>query len=132
MRREGAHAKEVAMYGGVFYGNHSSLGAGYAQISASDARRKASSAQTRSQQVEDRLDRAMLACEAMWSLLRDKLGVTDEMLMARITEIDLSDGKLDRKVSRPVAPCPHCQRPNSSRFNRCVYCGKDLPSAPFA
>ena len=99
---------------------------------AAQAKGEARRASTRAEDVERQLDRTLLACEAMWSLLRDKLGVTDEMLMERITEIDLSDGKLDGKVARPVAPCPNCKRPNSSRFTRCVYCGKDLPSAPFS
>ena len=120
------------MYGGVFYGMSSGIESAHSQVSAGEARRQARSAQTRSREVEDRLDRAMLACEAMWSLLRDKLGLTEEMLLERITELDLSDGKLDGKVARQVAPCPHCQRPNSSRFIRCVYCGQALPNAPFA
>ena len=120
------------MYGGVFYGLSSGIGAAHSRVLQGEAGRQARSAQTRSREVEDRLGRAMLACEAMWSLLRDKLGLTEDMLIKRITELDLSDGKLDGKVSRPVSPCPHCNRPNSARFINCVYCGQALPSAPFA
>jgi hypothetical protein len=132
VQRKGADAKEVAMHGGTFYMLSSGIESAHAEVSRGEARRRARSAHTKSREVEDRLDRAMLACEAMWTLLQDKLGLTEEMLLERITQLDLSDGKLDGKVVRPVAPCPHCKRPNSARFIHCVYCGQALPRAPFA
>ena len=117
---------------GTFYMLSSGIESSHAQQAAGVARSAARRAETRTKDLEDRLDRAMLACEAMWSLLRDKLGLTDEMLRDRITEVDLSDGKLDGKVARKVGPCPNCKRPNSDRFIHCMYCGLQLPKAPFA
>lgn len=82
--------------------------------------------------LEDRLDRALLACEAMWSILRDKLGVTDVELVERINDIDLSDGKLDGKVRKTAVACPKCNRTISQRFPTCMYCGQPIVHDPFA
>ena len=60
--------------------------------------------------LEQRLERALMTMEAMWSLLRDRLGVTDEELAQRIVELDESDGYLDGKVRREPLQCTHCER----------------------
>ncbi len=36
--------------------------------------------------LEDQLDRTQLTCRAMWSLLREKLNLTDEDLVKRIQD----------------------------------------------
>jgi hypothetical protein len=77
------------------------------------------------------LDRALLTIEAMWTLLRERLKVTDEELARRIVELDESDGILDGKVRRPPKDCPHCQRRIPGRFPRCLYCGELIPPDPF-
>ena len=71
-------------------------------VDASEARVEARGARLDSRQVSDQLDRTMLACEAMWSLMKDKLGVTDEELRIRVNELDLSDGKLDGKIRKTI------------------------------
>ena len=48
-----------------------------ARVAAGEARRA-------SQSVEQRLDRALLACQAMWSLVSDALKLTDEQLLQRM------------------------------------------------
>ena len=102
--------------------------------STSDAetRGRARSADMHAREAEERLDRAMLACEAMWTLLRDKLGLTDLQLIERINEIDLSDGKLDGKVRKSAVACPKCKRTIARRFNKCMYCGQAIQQDPFA
>ena len=82
--------------------------------------------------LETRLDRTLLACEAMWTLLRDKLGATDLELIDRINDIDLSDGKLDGKVRKTAVSCPSCGRTISRRFPKCMYCGQAIMHDPFA
>jgi hypothetical protein len=82
--------------------------------------------------AEQRLDRALLTLEAMWTLLRERLNVTDEHLVQRIVEIDESDGIRDGKVRRPPVACPHCAKTIPARFPRCFYCGEAVPVDPFA
>lgn len=83
-------------------------------------------------ELEARLDRTVMACEAMWTLLRDKLDLTDEQLIDQITALDLSDGKLDGKVRRTAVRCPKCDRTIARRFPNCMYCGQAVMHDPFA
>ena len=98
------------------------------------ARAKGSAQRARNEvaDLESRLDRALLACEAMWTIVRDKLAVTDVELVERINDIDLSDGKLDGKVRKDAVSCPKCSRTVSRRFQRCMYCSQPLVHDPFA
>lgn len=82
--------------------------------------------------LEVRLDNALLVCEAMWTLLRDKVGVTDEELIQRINDIDLADGKLDGKVRKTPVSCPKCHRTIARRLPKCMYCGQMIMHDPFA
>jgi len=95
----------------MFYGRHAALH--FAEQSA-DAGRKASGARHKVDELEIRLDRTLLICEALWTLLRDKVGITDQELIERINDVDLSDGALDGKARRSI------------------YCGKLVPRQPFA
>jgi hypothetical protein len=89
-------------------------------------------ARAKADNVEMRLARALLTMEAMWTLLRDRFGITDEELAARIVELDESDGMLDGKVRRPPVTCTACARNVPSRFPRCLYCGEAIALNPFA
>ena len=72
-----------------------------------------------------RLDGLALVCVAMWSLLKDKTGLTEEDLLERVRQIDLADGQQDGAARRNVAKCPQCGRSMSSRHKRCLYCGAE-------
>lgn len=99
---------------------------------AAGARSQAQTAQEQAEQLESRLGSLMLANAAMWSLMRDRLGVTDGELMERMRQIDLLDGKADGKMSARVLECPSCKRTMSTRFRRCVYCGTPVAGgSPF-
>jgi len=99
---------------------------GEAQDSANHAARKATDFQERVRFLEDRLDRMLLQNMAMWSLLRDSMGLTDQDLLNRVQEIDLQDGVADGKVTRTSpTTCPRCQRAFSPRHRRCLYCGQE-------
>jgi hypothetical protein len=83
-------------------------------------------------QLESRLESLQLASAAMWTLLRDRLGVTEAELIDRMHQIDLLDGKADGKMSTRVLDCTRCKRTMSTRFKRCVYCGAPIASgSPF-
>jgi len=81
------------------------------------------------QVLNDRLDVLMVACQAMWEILRDEKGMSEEKLMNKIEEVDLRSGQKDGKMPKLGAvSCHSCQRPNNARHNLCLYCGKDLSS----
>ncbi len=104
-----------------------------ATADASQARAEARGARMDVREVGDQVERTLLVCEAMWSILRDRLGVTDEELFARVNEIDLSDGKLDGKVRKAtVAVCSKCKRTVSKRFAKCSYCGHEIGREAFS
>jgi hypothetical protein len=71
--------------------------------------------------------------EAIWSILRDQCGYTDEHLIQMIQDIDLRDGKLDGKVagSTGVRTCTKCGRTIMRKQSRCIYCGAEAPQKPF-
>jgi hypothetical protein len=92
----------------------------------------AEQAAARAESVDQRLDRALLTVQAMWSLLRDSLQLTDEQLVERIVEVDESDGFLDGRVRRPAKNCTHCKRAIPGRSPRCLYCGEAVIPDPFA
>ena len=77
---------------------------------------------------EEAIDRITLLNMALWSIIKEKLGVTDEELLKRVEEIDLSDGRLDGKVRVQIATCPQCDRHMSSKHQRCLYCGYIIPA----
>ena len=103
-----------------------------AAVDAAEAKGQANVVRRSMGEIEARLHRTLLAVEAMWTLLRDKLGVTEVELIDRIHEIDLSDGQLDGKVRRGAVSCPKCSRTISPRFPRCMYCGQPVMHDPFA
>lgn len=112
-----------------------SVSRGIAQASGDAARAsgEAQRAQSRIADLEARCDRALLVCEALWTMMRDRLGIPEEELVQRVNDIDLSDGTLDGKVRRPNAHvCPQCNRTIAKRFPKCIYCGQPVVHDPFA
>ncbi|MCG3135681.1 MAG: hypothetical protein HMLKMBBP_03413 [Planctomycetes bacterium] len=103
-------------------------GAIYSQRSATDANAKAGRAEAAAAEMQLRMDRMALACEAMWELVRERTGATDADLRRKIEEIDLRDGKLDGRIARTVAPCARCGRAVNSGRRRCIRCGAESPS----
>ena len=73
--------------------------------------------------MQAQIDKLVLVNMALWSLLREKAGLTDEQLRQRIEQIDVADGQLDGRVQMQAKVCPQCQRVIGARHNRCLYCG---------
>jgi hypothetical protein len=116
---------------GMFYGRWDVPLARVANSTANDAASEARGAKREIALLEQRLERLALMTEALWTLLRDKLGASDEELMAVAREVDLSDGRLDGRVHRTSVQCPECGRMVSERHVKCLYCGTEIPRAPF-
>ncbi|HEY7545580.1 MAG TPA: hypothetical protein VID27_11890, partial [Blastocatellia bacterium] len=71
------------------------------------------------------IERLSMITEALWSMLREQYGYSDEELLRRITEIDLRDGVLDGRVAASEAVlCPQCKRRHLAKHRpMCLYCG---------
>jgi len=102
----------------------------YQQRTIQGAESRASRADTKATNVkydlgrmEDKLDSLALTCQAMWEILRERDGITDEVLIAKMTEIDLRDGRADGRMSSAGVPCKNCGRELSRHRERCLYCG---------
>lgn len=76
--------------------------------------------------VRRQVDRLTLACQAMWELIRDRTGLTEEDIEAKILEIDARDGSVDGKISTKSVNCTSCGRPTNSRRGSCVMCGAPI------
>lgn len=103
-----------------------------AETTAGRAQTKANELAARFGLMEARANKALLICEALWTILREKFKMTDEELLNRVKAIDLSDGKLDGQVRRRAMDCPKCGRTTTNRSPQCMYCGADVGRSPFA
>lgn len=98
-----------------------------AESAATHGAERALDAVSQVQAFEERLDKLTLISMALWSLLKETTNLTEEDLMERVKEIDLSDGKLDGKVRQTALRCPECNRVMSAKHKRCLYCGCEKP-----
>lgn len=102
-----------------------------AQGDANEAKRKAQTLGQRLDETERRLDRLSLACQALWELLSERTGLTQQQVYGKMEEIDLRDGKRDGRMSGTVSTCESCNRTINSRNSICVYCGCPVRKQPF-
>jgi hypothetical protein len=75
-------------------------------------------------ELEERVESLSLICQAMWELLRERTDATEEMLIEKVQELDMQDGKLDGRRTKEVTYCVECHRPLSKYHQRCMYCGR--------
>ena len=101
------------------------VGGGRAQAQADTATDRAKEALSKTYDLSGRIDRLSLVCLAMWELLQQKTGISEEDLLSKVKEIDLRDGKLDGKLQKKVAQCSQCGRVLSRQHGRCLYCGSE-------
>ena len=82
--------------------------------------------------LQQQVERLTMATIAMMEILRDRHGISEAELEAKVREIDLRDGRLDGKLeqTRPPRNCPACGRPNAGTRAACLYCGAALPVEP--
>ncbi len=102
----------------------------HAQNDASTARRDARESQTAIQELEEQVGRLTLVCTALWSLLKQRLNLSDTELVAIIEEVDLRDGRRDGKHRPGGHACTSCGRTNSVRHRFCIYCEEPLDVPP--
>ena len=81
--------------------------------------------------LEEKLDRLGLITRAMFELMQETDGLTEERLTAKVVEIDVRDGEQDGRMTPRPKKCPKCEAMMSPKFARCLFCGfqEDAPSA---
>ena len=99
---------------------------------ASSARSTARTLRDDVARLKRQCDKSMLICEALWTLMRDRLGLDEDELLKLVAKIDLTDGHLDGRVCRPPGTCPACNRTIPRRLTNCMYCGHEIDVDPFA
>jgi len=78
-----------------------------------------------------RINKLQLMNMALVEILVDKIGVTDEEIKLKISEIDLRDGKIDgeideKELGEAAKDCPDCDAKICRDFNRCLFCGYEV------
>ena len=97
------------------------------QLAAVDACAEAENATTEVHSLRLEVRRLFLLTEALWQLLQEQHGFTEEVLLRKVAEIDFRDGRLDGRVARgQPMPCPKCHRPCGHEQTTCLFCGEEL------
>lgn len=107
--------------------------ANYAMTTATRAENTASEAQINSELLKHDIDRVLLITEALWRLMKQQHGYTDDTLVALMQDIDRQKSAAGGTAVKdaPIA-CPACSRLNTATRTFCMYCGKPMPTRPFA
>jgi hypothetical protein len=80
--------------------------------------------------LEDKVDKLALVCQAMFELLHETSGISEEQLKKKIVEIDGRDGQADGRITPRARKCPKCEATMSPQFGRCLFCGHTDEAAP--
>lgn len=97
------------------------------------AARIAAEVRTENESLRFDVEKLFMITRALWTLLQEQHGYSDEQLVQRIQEIDLQDGRLDGKVAKEkIRPdCPQCGRKLMGQRPVCLYCGAEVALDPF-
>ncbi|MHC4995338.1 MAG: hypothetical protein ACYTGQ_09830 [Planctomycetota bacterium] len=104
-----------------------------ARVDASQAKAVAREVSTETKLLRAEIDRLYLINEALWTVVRDAVGLDDQKLIDAMEEIDLRDGRLDGRAEATHAPdhCPNCRRTMLRHRPLCIYCGARVIRGPF-
>ncbi len=70
--------------------------------------------------------------QALYELLKERTGISDEDLRRRIREIDLRDGTADGKLDASPLRCPKCRSALTAGALSCPTCGVTVaPKYPY-
>jgi len=83
--------------------------------------------------LEEKVDKLALISCAMFELMQESSGISEEQLRKKIVEVDLRDSQADNRMTVRAKKCPKCEAMISPKFGRCLFCGyKDDAAASFA
>jgi hypothetical protein len=73
--------------------------------------------------IEWKLERLALTNQALWEVLRERVGVTEAEVLRKRLEIDERDNVISQTIGPMSVTCPKCGLVNSSRDYACKKCG---------
>lgn len=88
-----------------------------AKVEAGNAQRAAENASKGIAQLESKVENLALICRAMWGILQEKHGMTEEQLMERVSELANNHSS--------TLNCTQCNRVMNVKHTRCMYCGAE-------
>lgn len=77
--------------------------------------------------LEDRLEKLLIITEAVWELLVDRTGMTEEHLLAKVREIDGRSGAVDGRRAVVIRRCSQCGAAIEKGRATCLFCGHEEP-----
>ncbi len=94
--------------------------------------RRSSNSKSDLRDLELRVNKLELIAEALWEILKKETRLQETDLIELISEIDLRDGKFEgKKANTTAVRCAKCDRMNSKRHSKCLYCGEVFLLDPF-
>lgn len=114
----------------VMLGGYLAQNAAGASSLARDANDAARRAGSKTEDVQLQVDRLTLFAMALAELLAERGGLTEDVILAKVQQIDLRDGRRDSKLrpNAPPTPCPACERMLAAYHTHCIYCGAERPN----
>lgn len=104
----------------------------YAMTTATQAESAAREARINVEVLKHDIDRVLLITEALWTLMKQQHGYTDDTLVGLMQDIDHQKSTASgTTVKDPPIACPVCGRLNTATRSFCMYCGKPLQTHPF-
>ena len=94
-----------------------------AEADAARAESKATSLEFRVRVLEAHLTKAMIINETLWEIMKEKLNLTDDILQAELSKIDLRESTSKE--------CPKCHHMIAPHHPICIYCGQVLDNSIF-
>lgn len=94
-----------------------------ASSDATDAKYTARNAAINVNEIRERLDYMSVVITAMCELL-ENVGFTETVLLEKIKEVDMRDGRLDGKLQK-TKNCSSCGRVLAEHHLTCIYCGAE-------
>lgn len=104
----------------------------FASTTAMEAQNSAREAQTNLELLKNDVDRLLLITEAMWMLMKEKEGYTDDVLVKLVEEIDKRKVIVNGVEVKAPIKCSACGKTNSAKRLVCIYCGASLQARLFA
>lgn len=98
-----------------------------ANTTAQRSEQKAFEAQVSVERLEAQVQRLTLINQAIWSLLREATGLTDEHLTCRVQELEAAHLGATAGATGPQH-CPQCGKTLSQKHHRCLFCGYQAPA----